>query len=126
MATGAVSGDADLSRVSTILRCMLHDVRDTAEYIFNEVRHGVVRGIAIALRRPAVIHADRDKFTVFGQLACEASHDVFVIGVPSATVNDDDHRQVERALRREDIVFEWFCAGFRVDDVVLHIDVTDR
>ena len=57
VSTGAVARHADARRVAAVLRGVLHDVRDAAEDVLDQVRHRVARRVAVGLAGPAIVHA---------------------------------------------------------------------
>src|SRR6476646_10340182 len=106
MAAGAVSGQTDPGGIAAIRGRVLHDVGDGAEDVFDEIRHGVARGVAIALRRPPVVDAGSHESSAPGQFPGETAHDVFVVCIPSTTVDDDDDGKVPSAFWRIDVVLQ--------------------
>ena len=62
---------------------------------------------------------------VLRQFPGEAAHDVFVIGVPAATVDDHDAREIPGAFRRINVVLEGLHTGLGVNHIIRHIDVID-
>ena len=110
---------------SPVFGGVFDDVGDAAEHVVDQIGHRVARGIAVGLAGPSVVHAGDDERAVPDELARQAAHDVFVVRGPAATVNDDDHGQVPRALRHEDVVLQRLDARLGIDDVVLDRDVLD-
>ena len=118
MSTGAVAGHANPRRIAAVLGRVLHDVRDAAKDVLDQVGHGVADGVPIGLAAPAIVHAGDHELAALGQLARQAAHDVFVVGGPAAAVHDDDDRQVARPLGRVDVVLERLDARLGEHDVV--------
>src|SRR5262245_61791897 len=98
MTAGAVSGQTNSGWIAAVFLRMFHNVGDRPEDIFDKVRHRVARRIAVSFTQPPVIDAEDDEPAALRQFPGESAHDVFIVGVPSTAVNDDDARKISRAF----------------------------
>ena len=98
MPAGTVACDSDARWITAVFFGMLHNVGDRAKDVFDQVGDRVRFVVAVMLSSPAIVDTTNDKFAALGQLASQAAHHVFIVGLPSATVNDDDDWEIRSSF----------------------------